>query len=90
MGQHASLAVSLIYKALIDGKVQILKRDLRSWITGLIMQSLPNGLFSCRYDRILKYENETENREERQDAANLYSVIEEYLEAYHMLFECRN
>lgn len=85
VGQHASLAVSLIYKALIDGESADLEKGLKvldHWAHNAV---LPNGLFRCRYDRILKYENETENREERQDAANLYSVIEEYLEAYHML-----
>lgn len=85
VGQHASLAVSLIYKALIDGESADLEKGLKVldyWAHNAVM---PNGLFRCRYDRILKYENETENREERQDAANLYSVIEEYLEAYHML-----
>lgn len=87
VGQHASLAVSLICKGLIDGDRSDLLKGLKVLDCWAQNAALSNGLFRCRYDRILKYGDQTENREERNDAANLYSVIEEYLEAYHVLKE---
>lgn len=87
VGQHASLAVSLICKALIDGENSDLLKGLKVLDCWADKAVLPNGLFRCRYDRVLQYKDDTENRDERHDAANLYSVIEEYLEAYHVLLE---
>lgn len=85
VGQNGSLAVSLLYEYAINGDDSALKMGLGildSWIEGAV---LPNGLFRCRYDRVLKYGDNIYNQEERQDAANLYSVVDEYLDAYRIL-----
>lgn len=84
VGQNASLAVSLLYHYACHGDKTALHMGLQV-LDGWMKAALENGLFRCRYDRVLKYGKQTENREERQDAANLYYVIMEYLEAYEIL-----
>lgn len=87
VGQNASLAVSLIYHSAIYGDAHALEMGLDildCWIKHAV---LPNGLFRCRFDQILKFGDDVDNKEERNDAANLYSVVDEYLDAYQRLKE---
>lgn len=85
VGQNASLAVSLIYQYAICGDANALQMGLDILDCWVERAALPNGLFRCRFDRILKYNDELNNDEERNDAANLYSVVDEYLDAYQVL-----
>lgn len=84
VGQNASCAVSLLYDGLLARRRAHLEQGLKildCWTRGM----LPNGLFRCRYDRIQAWGSRIRNREERQDAANLYGAAAEYLEAYRLL-----
>lgn len=85
VGQNASLAVSLLYQYAIVKDKEALDLGLEILDCWAFRAVLPNGLFRCRFDRILKYGKHSEQEEERNDAANLYSVVEEYLEAYRLL-----
>lgn len=87
VGQNASLAVSLIYQSEIHGDANALQMGLDILDCWAEDAALPNGLFRCRFDRILKYGDNLNNEEERNDAANLYSVVDEYLDAYQLLKE---
>lgn len=87
VGQNASLAVSMIYEYAIHGDVSVLQMGLDILDCWIERALLPNGLFRCRFDRILKFEDDLNNKEERNDAANLYSVVDEYLDAYRLLKE---
>ncbi|MCI6699555.1 MAG: hypothetical protein MR488_10425 [Lachnospiraceae bacterium] len=85
VGQNASLAVSLLYEGIVNHRLDALhkgRKALDSWTENAV---LPNGLFRTRFDRILTYPED--NDVERNDAANLYDVVDEYLEAYHLLKE---
>lgn len=85
VGQNASLAVSLLYEYAYRGDRRALEMGLAvldCWAEGA---ALPNGMFRCRFDRILEFGANTGNRTERNDAANLYSVVAEYLEAWRIL-----
>ncbi len=85
VGQNASLAVSLLYEYAFCKEEEALRRGLAvldCWSKAAV---LPNGLFRCRFDRIQKWGDEVGNKEERNDAANLYSAVVELLEAYHLL-----
>lgn len=86
VGQNASLAVALIADGLKNGNQATLSQGigvLDTWQKA----RLPNGLFRCRFDRVLKNGGRLDNPEERQDAANLFSVVRQYLRAYHLLKE---
>ncbi len=86
VGQNASLAVALIADGLKNGNQATLSQGigvLDAWQKA----RLPNGLFRCRFDRVLKNGGRLDNPEERQDAANLFSVVRQYLRAYHLLKE---
>lgn len=85
VGQNASLAVTLLYEYALNKDEEALTMGLEVLDCWADKGSLPGGLFRCRFDRILKFGENTDNREERNDAANLYSVVTEYLEAYHLL-----
>lgn len=85
VGQNASLAVSLLYEYAKNGDRQSLDMGLAVLDCWAQKAPLLNGLFRCRFDRILEFGNHTDNHIERNDAANLYSVVAEYLEAWHLL-----
>lgn len=85
VGQNASLAVSLLYQSAFRQDEEAFAMGLEVLDCWADKGPLPNGLFRCRFDRILTFGEETDNQEERNDAANLYSVVTEYLEAYHLL-----
>lgn len=87
VGQNASLAVSLIYQSVMEQSQELLDRGLKVLDGWLMHAVVPNGLFRCRFDLIQKFWDQPNNQEERNDAANLYSVIEEYLAAYKILKE---
>ncbi len=84
VGQNASLAVSLLYEGVYGKKAVFLQRGLRILDCWAKYAVLPNGLFRTRFDRIRQFPD-VKNHEERNDAANLFSVVDEYLEAYHFL-----
>lgn len=86
VGQNASCAVSLIYDGLASGNLNRVEQGMEILDCWLACR-LENGLFRCRYERMEKYREEKENRVELQDAANLYSVTDEYLEAWRVLRE---
>ena len=86
VGQNASLAVALIAEGLKNGDQTALSQGigvLDAWQKA----RLPNGLFRCRFDRMMKNGERLDDPEERQDAANLFSVVRQYLRAYHLLKE---
>ncbi len=85
VGQNASLAVSLLYQSVFAADEEAFAMGLEVLDCWADRGPLPNGLFRCRFDRILQYGDNRDNREERNDAVNLYSVVVEYLEAYHLL-----
>lgn len=85
VGQNASLAVSLLYRYALEQDRQSLELGLEVLDCWAARAPLPNGLFRCRFDRIQKYGRDTDNREERNDAANLCSAVEEYLDAFYLL-----
>lgn len=85
VGQNASLAVSLLYHSVLTKDEEAFAMGLEILDCWAERAPLSNGLFRCRFDRILQYGENLDNREERNDAANLYSVVVEYLEAYHLL-----
>lgn len=87
VGQNASLAVSLLYDYALFNEKESLRMGLAVLDCWSSQAVLPNGLFRCRFDRILKWGDCTDNEEERNDAANLYSAVTEFLEAYHLLKE---
>lgn len=84
VGQNASLAVALIAQGIKYGDGTVLSQGigvLDAWQKA----RLPNGLFRCRFDRVIKNGIFLDSAEERQDAANLFSVVRQYLRAYHLL-----
>lgn len=85
VGQNGSLAVSFLYRYALEGNEEDLRIGLEILDSWARYAPLQNGLFRCRFDRIQKYGEKTDNREERNDAANLCAVVEEYLEAYYLL-----
>lgn len=88
VGQNASLAVSLLYDAYFNKQQDSLKMGLEVLDVWAKYAPLENGLFRCRFDQIMTQEN-TDNSIEENDAANLYSVVVEYLDAYHILREMK-
>ena len=83
VGQNASCALSLICDGLLTNSRERVEQGMEVLDCWLSCR-LDNGLFRCRYD--LKEKNrEAENHEEIQDAANLYSAVDEYLEAWRVL-----
>lgn len=87
VGQNASLAVSFLYRYAIEARKECLELGLEMLDCWASCAPLPNGLFRCRFDKIQKYGALTDNMEERNDAVNLCSAVEEYLEAYYLLQE---
>lgn len=87
VGQNASLAVSFLYRYAIEGREDYLELGLEMLDCWAACAPLPNGLFRCRFDKIQEYGALIDNKEERNDAANLCSAVEEYLEAYYLLQE---
>lgn len=84
VGQNASLAVALIAEGIKNGDNAALWQGigvLDAWQKA----RLANGLFRCRFDRVIKNGDWLNNKEERQDAVNLFSVVRQYLRAYHLL-----
>ncbi len=84
VGANASAAVSLICNGIFTDKKSYIEQGIKvldCWVKG----RMENGLFRCRYDLMEKNRNSIDNSEEIQDAANLYSAVEEYLEAYEIL-----
>ena len=85
VGQNASLAVSLLYDFRLRNCEDSLSQGLKVLDAWAHYAPLPNGLFRCRFDRILKHETQWDNSEELEDSANLSAVVEQYLQAYHIL-----
>lgn len=86
VGQNASCGVSLICDGILSGNPKHIDKGMRvldCWLDCC----LENGLFRCRYDLMRQYKDNIFNRRELQDAANLYSVADEYLEAWKILKE---
>lgn len=85
VGQNASTAVSLLRHALETGDSALLNQAtgvLDNWLNA----RMGNGLFHCYYDYLLPQCNGMP-LPERQDPANLFSVVRQYLLAYHLLEE---
>ena len=76
VGQNASLAVSLLYDFYFYQCQDSLEKGLEILDAWSNYASLENGLFRCRFDQ---------KKESKNDAANLYSVVVEYLDAYRIL-----
>lgn len=85
VGQNASLAVSLLYQHLFTGDTRAFQQGIDTLDCWAEQATLPNGLFRCHFEKIQKYGTNIENQEECNDAANLYSVVEQYLEAEKVL-----
>ncbi len=85
VGQNASLAVSFLYESIFTDDIGIRNIGIDILDSWAEKAQLPNGLFRCRFDRIIAYGNDTDNEEEKHDAANLYSAVTEYLDAYLLL-----
>lgn len=86
VGQNASLAATLITDYARTKDQDSLDKALKildCWKRAL----LPNGLFRCRFDRVLRYGEDTSHPDEQQDAANLFGVVRGYLRAYKALKE---
>lgn len=84
VGQNASLAATLAADYIRTRDQDSLERALAildCWKRAL----LPNGLFRCRFDRVLRYGDDLDHPDEQQDAANLFGVVRGYLRAYHEL-----
>ena len=84
VGQNISQAATLLYdfkKNNCRDSLDMGLRVLDCWKKAL----LPNGLFRCRYDRLLKYGEDINNTHEVQDAANLFGVVKGYLRAWRVL-----
>ena len=84
VGQNASLAVSLLYDAYFYKCRDSLNMGLEVLDVWVEYASLKNGLFRCRFDQLMTQAN-IDNKAEENDAANLYSVVAEYLDAFHIL-----
>ena len=84
VGQNASLAVSLLYDAYFYKCRDSLNMGLEVLDVWAEYASLKNGLFRCRFDQLMTQAN-IDNKAEENDAANLYSVVAEYLDAFHIL-----
>ena len=85
VGQTASLAVSFIYSHIENKQPELLEKGIAILDRWLKNAKLENGLLRCRYDKVLKYGADIQNRDEINDPANLYSAVKNYLEAYEML-----
>ena len=84
VGQNALMAVSLIRHGLTHQQSEILQQGiavLDCWQRA----RLSNGLFRCRFDRVQT--NPEPLPSEKEDAANLYSVVVQYLEAWRLVSE---
>lgn len=81
VGQNALMAVSLMREGVRRHDEKLIHQGaevLDIWQAA----RLPNGLFRCRFDAVQAHETPT--ADEREDSANLYSVVVQYLEAWRL------
>lgn len=82
VGQNALLALSLIRDGVYRNDPRLMQQGidvLDAWQAA----RLPNGLFRCRFDAVQA--SPQPPQDEKQDSVNLYSVVVQYLRAWHLV-----
>lgn len=81
VGQNALMAVSLMREG-VRRRDEKLIRQGADVLDGWQAARLPNGLFRCRFDAVQAHA--VPAADEKEDCANLYSAVVQYLEAWRL------